>query len=304
MSTLRDFIVAENNMPTFPAAEAFARSLVQAFGPGTAAVLFYGSCLRHATDNGLMLDFYVLADSMGAVIKNPVSAVFGTVLSPNVYYREIAFEGRIVRAKVAVMSMNRFLRDTGPRCFASSIWARFAQPTRIMYARNETIRGRVHDALTQAVETMIKRAQPLLPVRFSARDLWVAALTATYGAELRPESQSKAAELVDGDFARYIAVTEAVVGQVTSDATYMNDAYDRTGRARRAWTLRRMQGKVLNVLRLIKAAFTFQGGLDYAVWKIERHSGVKIELTDTQRKHPLITGLRLLPRLLKRGGVR
>ena len=304
MTKLRDIIVAETRQPTFPAAEAFSRALASDFGPSVAAVLFYGSCLRQSTEHGLMLDFYVLVDSMRAAIKNPLSAFVGAVLSPNVYYREIAFEGRTVRAKVAVMSMSRFLRDTGPRCFSSSVWARFSQPTRILHVRNDTIRTRAEDALTQAVQTMMARAQPLLPVRFTARDIWIVALMATYGAELRPESQSKATELVDGEFARYIGVTEAVLGQATIDATYMNNTFDRASAGGRAWAIRRVQGKVLNILRLIKAALTFQGGLDYAVWKIERHSGVKIDLTDKDRQRPLLTALRLLPQLLKRRGVR
>ena len=121
---------------------------------------------------------------------------------------------------------------------------------------------------------------------------------------MRPESQSKATELVDGEFARYIGVTEAVLGQATIDATYMNNTFDRASAGGRAWAIRRVQGKVLNILRLIKAALTFQGGLDYAVWKIERHSGVKIDLTDKDRQRPLLTALRLLPQLLKRRGVR
>ena len=69
-------------------------------------------------------------------------------------------------------------------------------------------------------------------------------------------------------------------------------------------TLRIFSGKVWSVLRLIKAAFTFQGGAEYIVWKIERHSGEKIVLTDWQRKHPVITGLLLLPAMLRKGAVR
>jgi hypothetical protein len=304
MSALRAMIAAETRQPVFGAAQAFADHLHNTYGVSVAAIVFYGSCLRHETDRGLLLDFYVLVDSLGAAVKNPISAVLGTLLPPNVYYHEMSFEDRTVRAKVAVMSMSRFMRDTSPDCFASSTWARFSQPARILYVRHDGIRARVINALTQAVETMIVRTMPLLPVRFTARDLWVNALTATYGAELRPESTSKAAELVDAELARYIAVTERVVGQTTSDATYMNAMFDKQNAARRTWAFRRIQGKVLNVLRLIKAAFTFQGGLDYAVWKIERHSGVTIALTARDRKWPLLTGLRLLPMMLKRGGIK
>jgi hypothetical protein len=304
MSALRDLIAAETALPAFAAAEAFARHLADDYGPGTAAVLFYGSCLRRATDENLMLDFYVLVDGLSAALNNPLAALFGTLLPPNVYYRELPYEGRVLRAKVAVMTMRRFLRDTGPRCFAPSLWARFAQPARILHARSDAVRARLIEALAQAVARMIDAARPLLPPRFTARELWVTALRATYGTELRPESSAKAAELMDADLARYLAVTEAVLGPPASDATYTNAAADRARIARLAWGLRRVQGKTLNVLRLIKAAFTFHGGLDYAVWKIERHAGVTIVLTEAERRRPLLTGLKLLPRLLKRGGVK
>jgi len=303
VSALRDLIAKESGQPTFPAAHVFAQGLAKTYGPATAAVLFYGSCLRKATDEGLLLDFYVLVDAMSAAIRNPVAAAFGALLPPNVYYHEITFENRVVRAKVAVMPMSRFLRDTSPKCFASSTWARFSQTTLILYARNDVIRGRVQDGLAQAVETMIARAQPLMPQRYTARDLWIGALNATYGAELRPESSGKAAELVDGDLARTLAVTQAVLGPPVGD-TYINTMFDQAASAQRAWAIRRVQGKALNILRLIKAAFTFQGGLDYAVWKIERHSGVKLELSESERRRPLLTGLKLLPQLLKRGGIK
>ncbi len=301
--TLREMIVAESNRETFPAAHFFAQHLAASFGHSVAAVLFYGSCLRQATDEGLLLDFYVLVDRMSDAIKNPISASIGAVLSPNVYYREVEFEGRTLRAKVAVMTMSRFLRDTSPGCFASSIWARFSQATLVLYARTGVIRDKVQEGLMQAIDTMAHNTLPLLPKTFTAHDLWVQALTCTYGAELRPESTTKAIELVNADLPRYERITEALFGP-NVDGAYPNTAIDQKDIATRDWRWRRIQGKTLNVLRLIKAAFTFQGGLDYAVWKIERHSGVKMELTDAERRHPLLTGLKLLPRLLKKGGLK
>ena len=49
---------------------------------------------------------------------------------------------------------------------------------------------------------------------------------------------------------------------------------------------------------------TFAGGADYIAWKINRHAGTNIRLNDWQRKHPLLAGISLLPRLLKSGAVR
>jgi hypothetical protein len=41
-------------------------------------------------------------------------------------------------------------------------------------------------------------------------------------------------------------------------------------------------------MRLVKALFTFEGGLDYIAWKLERHSGESIVIPDKVRRAPLI----------------
>jgi hypothetical protein len=70
------------------------------------------------------------------------------------------------------------------------------------------------------------------------------------------------------------------------------------------WRLRRWQGKVLSVLRLSKAAFTFHDSISYAAWKIERHTGVRVEVTPMLRRHPLWWGFKVSWRLLRRGVMR
>ena len=47
-------------------------------------------------------------------------------------------------------------------------------------------------------------------------------------------------------------------------------------------------GKPLNLLRLAKASTTFDGAATYAAWKIERHTGVAIEVTPWRERHPLL----------------
>ncbi len=305
MTDLTSFIDAEASASTFPAAVAFCERLQNRFGSSTAGVVFYGSCLREKTDVGLLLDFYVLVDRYTPALKNRISATFARLLPPNVYYVEEPYEDRTLRAKVAVISVDQFLRGTAPDTFASSLWARFAQPSVILYARNDEVRRRIVGGLVSAVSTMIMRTLPLMDKTFSARDLWIKGFSKTYGAELRPEKESKAAELVDADLARYATVTTLALGAADGDDTFRNPlAPEQRERGRRAWIVRRIQGKTLNALRLIKAAFTFSGGLDYAVWKIERHSGVKIEISDAERKRPLLTGLKLFLRTRREGGVR
>jgi hypothetical protein len=68
--------------------------------------------------------------------------------------------------------------------------------------------------------------------------------------------------------------------------------------------VRRLQGKALSVLRLLKASFTFDGGLPYLAWKIERHSGVRIEITPFMRRFPRLGAIGALWRTWRLGGVR
>lgn len=71
-----------------------------------------------------------------------------------------------------------------------------------------------------------------------------------------------------------------------------------------SWWLRRVQGKLLSMARLIKAAFTFNEPLQYVLWKVERHTGVYIEPSERQLKHPLIFAWPLLWRLYMKGAFR
>lgn len=298
--TLQTLISEESQAEAFPAALAMVEHLKARYGDGVRAVVFYGSCLRLGTDEDLMLDFYVLVDRMAEAIGNPVSAALGTVLPPNVYYHECDFEDRVVRAKVAVMTLGGFARGTDGSTLASALWARFAQPAAIVYAKNDIARTTVERALARAVKTLLAKTAPLMSSPYTIRDLWVTAFQATYRAELRPEPPSKAEELVSLQEARFLRVGEAAALELSLD---LDVTHGPRSRAVWVWRARRWWGRTLNVLRLIKAAFTFSGGLDYAVWKIGRHSGVKIELTERDRAHPVLTGLRLLFRVKREGGI-
>ena len=57
-------------------------------------------------------------------------------------------------------------------------------------------------------------------------------------------------------------------------------------------------------LRSLAASNFFEGGADYLAWKIERHSGVSLELADWQRRHPLLAAPALLWQLRRRDAAR
>lgn len=296
--------------------------LLQArYGTNLRAVLLYGSCLHSGDLNGLF-DLYAVVDSYEAAHRNRFAARLNALLPPNVYYleAELAADGAGVqklRAKYALLSLNDLNKGVSRRWFHSYLWARFCQPTALAWVRDEATEQEIYAAFATAVSTFIGRVLPLLPARWSTQDLWQKGLTWTYRAEFRPERPERQAQLFKASAVYFRAITPpalagiAGVAPVTRTAeTQENQEYQveiasssRT-LARLAWRLRIVQGKLLSLLRLMKAAYTFQGGVDYILWKIERHSGLRMEAGPFLRRHPLFALCTLSLRLYLKGGVR
>ena len=75
----------------------------------------------------------------------------------------------------------------------------------------------------------------------------------------------------------------------------------RRAAGRLGWLLRRVYGKSMSVLRLLKGLFTFDGGIDYVVWKLARHSGQEVVVPDRVRRFPMLFIWGFFWRLYRRG---
>jgi hypothetical protein len=278
------------------------------FGRHAQAVLFYGSCRRANDDVGGIVDLYVLVDDYLAAHGNILSALANRLLAPNVYYLETPFAGRVARAKYAMVSMEQFERGT-TRWFHPYLWGRFAQPCGLLFATDDQARARVVRALAGAVATFAVRTLPGLPAEFDAETLWTRGLLLTYSAELRSERPERVRALYADAAPELQKLTRALaLSQGWTPAPsggYRNPATRSDRRwSRLAWVLRRLQGKALSVLRLLKASFTFDGGLSYLAWKIQRHSGVELPITPFMRRFPRLGAAAAFWRTWRRGGFR
>jgi hypothetical protein len=299
--------------PASPAIHALADKLLANYGDAIKAILFYGSCLRTGEDRGGLVDLYVLVDRYRAIESRCLLAALNKLLPPNVFYIEAPFEERVVRAKYAVLSLNDFSAGAS-RWFHSYIWGRFAQPVGLIYARNDQIVGYIQSTLAQAVLSFITRVLPSVPAVFTARDLWRQGLTLSYRAELRAENPEKLLGLFEAAPHYYEYLTNSALGRLSYpiDIQKENGTYRYTvsipDHVRRMshldWMVRSWQGKLLSVLRLLKGLLTFHGGLDYIFWKIERHSGVKVEVPLRLKRFPLLATCVIFWKLYRRGAYR
>ncbi len=294
-----------------PALAALYAALEARFGAGLQAVILYGSCLRGGDLLDGLVDLYVLVDPTPRAEPRAALRLAGRALPPNVYYLEAPLGPDTVRCKYAVLSLRQFERGTGPGRFESYLWGRFAQPVKVIWADSPATQDRLHAAFLTAGETLLRRALPALPPEGAVEALWQGALALSYGTELRAERKTRAAELAGHGRDFYTAMTRALLprlgGRLTlhaHDGTLCYKAQIAPSARRIApllWGLRRVQGKVLSVARLIKGLFTFEGGLDYLAWKLSRHSGQEVVIPDKVRRRPLIHIWGLFWQLYRRG---
>jgi hypothetical protein len=284
--TLDQLVRAELAVPVDPRVDAMARAIAAKHGAASRAVLFYGSCLREAQLDGLMLDFYLIVSDYRAAYPKRWLATANKLVPPNVF----PFEHGGLAAKYAVLSEADFHRLNGPETRNVSVWARFAQPSRLVWASNDAARAKAIAAVARAAPTLLGAAMPYVRSVSDEIDIWRQSFALTYSAELRAERKARSASVVDADPERYRAFTGPALAAATP--------------TRSGWGRRRIEGKALSVIRLAKASATYAGGVEYIVWKINRHAGTKIELSSWQRNHPLLAAISLLPRLLRSGAIR
>lgn len=303
-------IDAELALPLPEAITAMAEWLATQGHGSVVAVLFYGSNLRSGMLDGV-LDFYILVDSLRGWYQRLLPAAANRLLPPNILYFEREHEGQTLRAKVALLRIDQFHDAMRAGCLDTTMWARYSQPAALAWVRDAGARTSAGVAVAQAVVSAAHWAACLGPETGVAEDYWEGLFRRTYSAELRVEKASRAQAITSWAEARYAAMLPLAWRASGIDFESDNDQVLRPAitsrqrqRAAAGWKFRHVLGKPLNFIRLMKSAYTFEGGVDYLIWKIERHSGVKVELTPWQRRHPILASPRVLWNLRKRGAIR
>ena len=297
---LEALVAAELAAPAPAELRVTVESILARGGGSVAAILFYGSCRREGDVSGL-LDLYVLYDGHRAFHRRALPALLTWVLPPHVVLLRADHRHGAARAKGAALPRGQFSRRRRPAPLDTTVWARFSQPASLLYARDAEARGWVVTTLARGLRTAALWAARLGPGAEDPAACWQALFAQTYRAELRPEGGDRPALIYRSqaqwfDRALLLALADAAPGSSADAGGRLRPAPS----PRVSWALRRAWGKPLNALRLVKAGLTFENGADYIAWKIERHGGARIALSEWQRRHPILAAPVLLWRLKSR----
>ncbi len=305
MSDLKTLIAEEIAQPVDPRITGFAASIASDYGEAARAVLFYGSCLRTSELEGQMLDFYLIVSSYEEAYGKSWLVRANRLLPPNVF----PVEHGGLAGKVAILSEEDFAKLNHISASAVSVWARFAQPSRLVWHADAEARDRAIAAIAAAPVTLFDMTFPMMEAdkQHGMLDLWKRGFELTYSAELRAERKGRPGSVVDAEPDRYARFSPAVMAVISARGEQTGGqakiVASRPAIERRWKTLRR-NGKLLTLVRLAKASATYAGGIDYLAWKINRHAGTSYEIKPWQRKWPILGALVMLPRLIMGGAIK
>ncbi len=258
--------------PSVPeVAQGFTRALVENGGGGVVAVLLYGSQLhRSSPDRYSAWDLAVVVDDYSAFHlamrdhghqrRNPaLMSLMGRVLPPYVTAFNPPGMGSGL-AKCLVLSESQFQRALGPRAQDHFMKGRFVQHVEVVWTASPEHETRIQAALEEARKDVLAWAGPFLEEPFDA-------------ASLTQRILSEAAER----------------GELTREPDGRFRFRDTPGRWQRMRArIYFARSKVRGTARWAKHVVTFNDWLPYVKRKVERRTGLTIELTPAEERWPLI----------------
>ncbi|MFH1018310.1 MAG: hypothetical protein V1798_09035 [Pseudomonadota bacterium] len=277
--------------------EPFLARLKELVGDRCLALLAYGSCLSDATRTQTSTpDFFVVVDSYGSFHRRRLHRILNRVLPPNIYH--FAISGRT--AKYNVLSLRHLIRETSRHARDCYILGRASKRLALLWTRDERVSDRIVAAQASALRTIDSKVVHLMPGTFGLEEFTKEALRFSYTADVRVEAEDKIQRLFEAEREFYLAVHGSILEEMQgppflltkgADGRYTKPPrglWDFVGRARTRWFLAvsRMKAQI----RWPKGIFTVEGWVDYLLAKIERTQGIKIEMTDRQKKFWFIYG--------------
>jgi hypothetical protein len=276
------------------------------------SILFYGSCLFSSTQRQSSFpDFYVLVSSLGRYHRSPWHATLNRILPPNVYYGDFSSGAQSLRCKYCVMSLDQFERETSHRAHDIHHLGRFSKQFCMAYSRDAATAQAIVDSALRAMLILVPHSLALLPERFSLEEFVLMQLGLSYLGERRVVEPTKVNSLLDASRDYYLAIYSAVLSLYflrygtpvpTGESAFSKRRASAEQRQHTESFLQRSRTR--GIFRWPKYILTVDNWLQYILDKLERHQGIKVELTGLQRKYPLIFGWPVYFELRRKGIVK
>jgi len=295
-------------------AARLAGELAALLGHTARAVVHYGSRAQgRASREDSAFDFFILVDryrdafralahELGWRSRVGVAIALAWVFPPNaVSIRRTDRKGP-VEAKCLIISARHFRRECSGRARDHFVRARLMQHVVIVWSRNHDTAEDVRRGLDEVRRGSFAWARAYLPPQFDTAQYCRTLLTVSLAHEVRLEARDHAETLFAAQRDRLLEIYDPLLSRLEAHGVLVREglsyrqsrAPSTMARARvRAWLA---WSKVRTTARLLKHPFLYDDWLEYLIKKIDRSTGERIELTERERRRPLLF---LWPRALR-----
>lgn len=296
-------------------ARELAARLVEYGGGEVMAVILYGSQLhRSSPDAHSAWDLVVVVEhyppfhramrAAGAYSRSPaLMNLMGAILPPYVTAFAPWGDGRPL-AKCLVLRQDQFRRAMGPRPRDHFLKGRLVQHVRTVWARNADVASDIERILADARRETLDWTRPFLGDRtFDAATFSQEMLAVSFAGEVRPESSDRVREVWASQRDWLVPTFAEVLAAAAAEGTVLEEEAGVYRFADPASTWERwvrrgyfFRSKVRGIARWFKHMVTFNDWQTYIVRKVERRTGMTVELTPAERRWPLLL---LWPKVFK-----
>ena len=292
--------------PLSPHTAELVHFLAEACGQTTAAIIRYGSHAQlsdarpeSAHDFFIVVDSYrdayrSLAQRGAAHFRPTVATLLNHVLPPNVI--RLAVPGSLppLEAKCAVYSLTDFRRFASDRAKDHFALGRLFQHVQLAWTRDRESRETIIDSLIGARIATFAWGRAYLPPRFDVDAYCRVLLETSFAAEIRPEGNERVDALLAAQRATMVPVYTALLDRLADQRILgrqgrvytISGTAGRWSKFRAAMYFRRSKARA--TARWLKYIALYEGWLEYILKKIARRSGASVELTERERRWPLI----------------
>lgn len=232
-------------------------------------VVGYGSCLSQFTKTETSApDFYVIVKDYNSFYPRKRSTMLNQVIPPNIYH----FEDQNQILKYSVISAFDLEREVSQDAHDVYHLGRFSKRIAMIWKQNEEALDHLTRIHQSAIETALDFSQKLHGPADHLVDAIKGALQLSYDGDVRIESADKVQKIWEAEQEYYLEVYRPCFEQTkTVEKSTTMSFWIRKSRLRAQ-------------MRWIKNIFTASMWVDYMIFKIERTQGIKIELTEQQKK--------------------
>jgi hypothetical protein len=242
--------------------------------------------------------FYEALARAGAARRSPaMQSALNRVLAPNVIaFAPDGWDGGPV-AKIMVIEPRAFERALARDSRDHFVKGRLVQEVALLHARDDQTRAWVEKLLAAAIADVPRWVGPFLAQPFTAERAARRMLELSYAGEVRPEAGDRVRDVFNaqraflvGSLAR--ALDEAVERRWLVRVEGPEPMYRfprRRGVLDRARVrLYFLRSKARATARWLKHVLTFDNWLDYIARKVQRRTGMRVEITPWERRLPLL----------------